>query len=382
MPAHRPQLDSIRFFAFFGVFLFHAYRERFAYGEFGVFLFFALSGFLITRILVKHETGRLGHDLRVFYLRRTLRIFPLYYGVLFVLLFFTNKLNDYDTGESVAWWYFLYLHNVYSFVFEVSTGPTTHFWSLCVEEQFYVLFPLALLLAPKRHRFALLVSLIVASIATRIALDALLPARKVGAGALLPVAGEYLLWGALFGLIDVRLRARPVPTTVLFVLGVVLHGSAVIDQLNFRLLASTGLEHAYQTLHGIGFSLIVFSLWRMPDNRLVRLLSVEPLVYLGRISYGLYVYHNFLYGTKNALLGPLPWLAPVPEVAVALAATILLAVLSWHLFEAPINGLKDRIPYGKAENRPAPLIGADLASPDRRTSPNSPGRATESPSPA
>ena len=377
MKAHRSQLDSVRFFAFFGVFLFHAYRERFAYGEFGVFLFFALSGFLITRILVKNETGRLGDDLRVFYLRRTLRIFPLYYGVLFVLLFFTQKLNNSETGEGVAWWYFLYLHNVYSFVFDVSTGPTTHFWSLCVEEQFYVLFPLALLLAPKRRRFAMLVALIVASIATRIGLDALLPDRKVGAGALLPVAGEYLLWGALFGLIDVRLGTRRVRTTALFVLGVVLHGSAVVDQLNFGLLASSGLEHAYQTLHGIGFSLIVFSLWRMPANRLVGLLSVEPLVYLGRISYGLYVYHNFLYGTKDALLGACPWLAPVPEVAVALAATVAVSVLSWHLFEGPINRLKDRIPYGKAAG---PVSAAERPLADRRTSPSSSGLVTESPS--
>jgi peptidoglycan/LPS O-acetylase OafA/YrhL len=298
--------------------------------------------------------------------------------VLLVLLLFTNRLNDYDTGEGVAWWYFLYLHNVYSFVFEASTGPTTHFWSLCVEEQFYVLFPLALLLTPKRHRFALLVSLIVASIATRIALDALLPARRVGAGALLPVAGEYLIWGALFGLIDVRLRSRPVPAVALFVLGVALHGAAVVDQLNFRLLASAGLEHAYQTLHGVGFSLIVFSLWRMPENRLVRLLSVEPLVYLGRISYGLYVYHNFLYGSKDALVGAFPWLAPVPEVAVALAATIGVSVLSWHLFEGPINRLKDRIPYGK----PAPITPAVSSTPARRTSPSLPGLATESPSPA
>ena len=349
MPAHRLQLDSVRFLAFFGVFLFHAYRGRFAYGEFGVFLFFSLSGFLITRILLLHETGRLGQDLRVFYVRRTLRIFPLYYGVLLVLLLFTNKLNDYETGGNVAWWYFLYLHNVYSFLFDVSTGPTTHLWSLCVEEQFYVLFPLALLLTPKRHRVVLLVSLIAASILTRLVLDAVLPARNVGAGALLPVAGEYLLWGALFGLLDVRLGARPVPTTALFVLGTVLHGAAVVDQLNFGLLASVGLEQVYQTLHGIGLSLIVFSMWRMPQNLLVRLLSVEPLVYLGRISYGLYVYHNFLYGTKKALLGPFPWLDPVPEVAIALAATILISVVSWHLFEAPINRLKDRIPYGKPE---------------------------------
>src|SRR5439155_915027 len=82
-------------------------------------------------------------------------------------------------------------------------------------------------------------------------------------------------------------------------LGVVLHGAAAFDQLHTRVLTSAGLWHVYQTLHGVGFSLFVFSLWRMPENLLVRLLSVEPIVYLGRISYGLYVYHNLLLAARR-----------------------------------------------------------------------------------
>src|SRR4051794_21139588 len=89
---HKKQLDSVRFLAFAGVFLFHANEHKFAYGVMGVPLFFVLSGFLITRILVLNETSSLYENLRTFYLRRTLRIFPLYYAVL-VVLFVLGKLS-------------------------------------------------------------------------------------------------------------------------------------------------------------------------------------------------------------------------------------------------------------------------------------------------
>src|SRR5262249_38361899 len=86
MPGHRNQLDTLRFLPFLGVFIFHFDESSLAHGALGVPLFFVLSGFLITRLLLIHETGNLRHDLGVFYLRRTLRIFPLYYLVLVILL--------------------------------------------------------------------------------------------------------------------------------------------------------------------------------------------------------------------------------------------------------------------------------------------------------
>jgi peptidoglycan/LPS O-acetylase OafA/YrhL len=282
-----------------------------------------------------HESGVLGSDLLVFYTRRTLRIFPLYYAVLIVLWLSDNLPS--------AQWYFLYLHNVYIFVHGVWTGRTSHFWSLCVEEQFYLLYPLLLLTTPARWRGRLLVLLLGGSLATRLALAA--TPFEARAWALLPVSGEYLLWGCLAGLVDLRAGGRPLPLNALFVAGAVLHGLAALDAFRFRSLASLGMGAVYQTAHGIGFALVIFALWRMPENLLVRLLSVEPLVYLGKISYGLYVFHNFSFGIKDRLVEVLPAASGLSDAGLALLATIALAMLSWHLFEGPINRLKERVPY-------------------------------------
>src|SRR4051794_16983455 len=83
--AHKPQLDGLRFFAFLAVFFYHARPDRYFWGPEGVQVFFTLSGFLITRILLLGETGDLKADLGRFYIRRTLRIFPLYYLVVVAL---------------------------------------------------------------------------------------------------------------------------------------------------------------------------------------------------------------------------------------------------------------------------------------------------------
>ncbi|MGL4555431.1 MAG: acyltransferase family protein, partial [Gemmataceae bacterium] len=150
--AHRPQLDTLRLLAFLAVFAYHLDDRRYAYGWMGVPLFFALSGFLITRLLLLHESGSVGRDLGVFYARRTLRIFPLYYATLAALLALGMLPRP--------GWYFAYLMNVDLFVTNVWPGRTVHFWSLCVEEQFYLLYPAVLLLWPRRGRLGLLVGLL------------------------------------------------------------------------------------------------------------------------------------------------------------------------------------------------------------------------------
>ncbi|MFO0878781.1 MAG: acyltransferase [Gemmataceae bacterium] len=331
--AYRSQLDTLRFVAFLGVWLFHANEQRFTPGSLGVPLFFVLSGFLITRILILNESGSLFQELLTFYGRRTLRIFPLYYAVLLVLLVVGMLPNPL--------WYFFYLHNVYIFLHDAWTGPTNHFWSLCVEEQFYLLYPLLLLLTPARFRWTLLGALLAGSVLSRLTLDWYYPGSR--AWALLPVSGEYLLWGCLAGLADLHLPERSYSWLV--ALGAGLVCATGLDFYHLRWLGAWGLHLLYQSLFGVGFTLILFGTWRLPDGWWLRLLCLPPIVYLGRISYGLYVFHNFFYGIKPWLVEWLPPLRVIPAPALALATTILMAVLSWHLFEAPINRLKERLSY-------------------------------------
>ena len=338
---HRAQLDTLRFLAFLAVFVYHVDEERLPYGALGVALFFVLSGFLITRLLVLNETGDLWRDLGVFYARRTLRIFPLYYLVLVVLLLAGRLAHP--------WWHFLYLHNVLMFLDREPPGITGHFWSLSVEEQFYLLYPLLLLWMPRPLRFNLLLTLLAGSMLSRAVLPILFPETRYWA--LLPVAGEYLIWGCLAGLFEVSRPAFRLPLGWLLLAGLSLHGLAAVDQFGTHLIHRPGIVGLYQTMHGVGFALVVLAVWRLPEGWVMKALTLRPVVYLGRISYGLYVFHYFCYGADRVLVEWFPWLGVVPGPVVVFAVTLGLAMISWHCYEAPINGMKRWIGYRRAPSR-------------------------------
>ena len=183
--AREPQLDGLRFLAFLAVYVHHTRPDVIVWGSNGVDFFFALSGFLITRLLVGHGSGRIGADLRRYYVRRTLRIFPLYYAVI-ALIAFTGSVDP------IAW-LLTFTYNIYGFVHEALETTFGHFWTLCVEEQFYLVYPLLLLATPARLRYWLLGGLIAGSVVFQI--YAHLHWNFRAARILLPYCGEHLLWG-------------------------------------------------------------------------------------------------------------------------------------------------------------------------------------------
>ncbi|MFQ3593397.1 MAG: acyltransferase [Gemmataceae bacterium] len=336
---HRIQLDSLRFWAFLMIFLFHLNERQFTYGILGVPFFFVISGFLITRLLVLYESEWLWRDLWIFYVRRAVRIFPLYYVTLLVLLALGMLQRPV--------WYFLYLKNV-DFFLTNQWSRTAHFWSLCVEEQFYLLFPLIFWLWPRSGRLYLLGLLLLGSWTFRWGMDRLAAANpevEWRAQLLLPCAGEYLLWGCFAGWYDATVSPKAVPSVWLIVAGTLLHLLTAVDQFLARQLLAWGLQGIYPTLHGLGFMLLVYGVWHLPAGGIQHLFTIPPIVYLGKISYGLYVFHNFMYGTKAALLPYMPMIGHVPGAVLALAATVGLAMLSWHLMEEPLLRLKRLVPY-------------------------------------
>ncbi len=197
---HRRQIDGLRFFAFLAVFLVHSDVARFWWGSHGVSLFFVISGFLITRILIAFEDRPRKQALTIFYARRALRIFPAYYLVL--------GLAAATVGIAYLPVYVLYVMNWGIFFYtwiepelvDIAWDPVRmygiHFWSLCVEEQFYLVFPLVFsFLRPGRTRLCWLLALWGASIGFRFLFAAFLPKAAYG---LIPlVCGEYLVAGAV-----------------------------------------------------------------------------------------------------------------------------------------------------------------------------------------
>jgi peptidoglycan/LPS O-acetylase OafA/YrhL len=330
---HKPQLDGLRFVAFLLVFYFHAKPGLYSWGPEGVRIFFTLSGFLITRILIEGESGDLRADLKRFYIRRTLRIFPLYYAVV-ACLWATGQLPG-------VGWYLTYLYNIRAWRDHTWGGPVGHFWSLCVEEQFYVLYPLALLLTPARFRFAMLGALLAGSKV----FQGYAHARLVmpWSGFLLPYCGESLIWGCLAGLVELRTRPGKWEGPLAFLAGVPLLWLAKVPAV-----WTNSPEFADRMLvclsgFGIGSALVVFGLWRTSRPWIVWPLAIRPVAYLGRISYGLYVYH--------LLVIEQDWLHYLPESYLfrfrnslgELALTIAISAASWRFFEGPINRLKDRL---------------------------------------
>jgi peptidoglycan/LPS O-acetylase OafA/YrhL len=331
---HRPQLDGLRFVAFAGVFVHHV-QPAFRFGALGVPLFFVLSGFLITRILILHEGPSIGRTLGAFYARRALRIFPIYYGT----LFFCRAFLYLERPR----WHYLFLTNVY--VFKIGGFPWLigHFWTLAVEEQFYLTFPLLILAAPKRYRFAAVVaSFIVCKAATIATYYAAGPRPYL---MLLPMsAAPPILLGCLTGLWEIRRGGRP----WYLWLGIALFAAYSGWRLG-PLPFPAGV--IYGDVQNLAFALLVLGLWSS-SGRLARALAFKPAAYLGKISYGLYVYHFIMIDRARAIAGD----APFPLGVVAFAGTVAISILSWHFFESPILALKRWFLYDRSSG-----VGAEVA---------------------
>ena len=161
-----PQLDALRAIAVFFVLLEHwvpgtYWFKIFPYGMAGVTLFFVLSGFLITRILlrsrIKSESLNQSklHSLKQFYIRRTLRIFPIYYITIFILLIF-----NINNIRQIFFWFLTYTSNIYFYLIQNWAGSLSHLWTLAVEEQFYIIWPFIILFIPKRFLFRTIILII------------------------------------------------------------------------------------------------------------------------------------------------------------------------------------------------------------------------------
>ena len=161
-----PQLDSLRAFAVGAVMLVHFNYPFLAFVPLGlgVPLFFVLSGFLITGILLRGQPT--AECIGGFYLRRGLRLFPLYFLVVAIIAVFSQELRD-------AWPYYAFYGVNFWVAKNMQWGVATHFWTLAVEEQFYLLWPLVVLFTPRRVLAYLCVSLIPISLAFRVAMQVL-----------------------------------------------------------------------------------------------------------------------------------------------------------------------------------------------------------------
>ncbi|MDG4855004.1 MULTISPECIES: acyltransferase [unclassified Mesorhizobium] len=316
-------------------------------GHLGVRLFFVLSGFLITRLLLDARDSNAfasGPALRAFYARRVIRIFPPYFAVL-ALVWLTNL----EQSSSSLAWHALYLSNFwYALRNDWNPWLLCHFWSLSIEEQFYLAWPLIVLLAPRRRIEAITIGVILFSFAYRFYWP--LTANPALARDLLPPASmDALGCGALLAVR--RARSADVPRwmrlgwpafAVVFLLVVCSDPGPANSAWEW------GHWALVQVLPLVPLVAIVAACSNGLGGRLGKLAELPPLLFLGRISYGVYLYHPILlaYAVKAQPWIPLNVSEQGPgRFLVAGAATLLVASLSWALFEKPLNSLKRYFPY-------------------------------------
>jgi peptidoglycan/LPS O-acetylase OafA/YrhL len=344
------------------------------YGIWGVDLFFVLSGFLITGLLYDSKSS--AHYFRDFYVRRTLRIFPLYYAVLALLFIALPALRTpYPAGlaESARhqMWLWLYASNVYLAIHRAWALPyVAHFWSLAVEEQFYLLWPVVVLSFGRRSLLGICVVVTVLALALRSALS-FAGAGSVAVTVLTPCRFDALCVGGFLALAVRSVSLERVARTARSWLGPLLGLVLLVSAWNaLRGSLSEVVLPVRGTLIALTFgALLATSLAAPAGSGLSRLLRSRVLCFLGTRSYGLYVFHGIIaygMGEHQAALDPLaarihPGAAMVIQAAVGAGVSILVAALSYELFEKHFLRLKNRLAPSVGGARALAIVDAGLA---------------------
>jgi peptidoglycan/LPS O-acetylase OafA/YrhL len=365
---YRPELDVLRFFAFLSVFFCHllpaeppaqvhglssviwnsvlAIKDA---GNFGVCIFFLLSSYLITELLRRESVQTNATHLRSFYMRRILRIWPLYFAVLLVFIIGGSLWPPMHIQPGRVLAYLLLVGNWYMVVHPLTTGPLRSLWSISVEEQFYVTWPFLIkaggMQCIKAVSLALLpvcfVTILVASF-HQVHLDVTVWLNSV-------VQFQFFALGALLAIhlsgqsLDLSPRFRVALLLAGTILWLVASGVCRIKRAGFT--ASPAVLCAGYAAAALGSVLMFLAVLGIAPRKLPL-----SLIYLGKISYGLYVFHEIGLSISGALRGAVGLTSHTPALfllngAVALGVTIILAMLSYKYLEYPFLQLKRRFTF-------------------------------------
>lgn len=347
-----PQLDGLRACAVLAVMAYHfvpAARLN-DWAILGVKLFFVLSGFLITGILLRSrdEAESLGASrvvtLRRFYIRRFLRIFPLYYSVIAAALIF-----NWEPVREILPWLLTYTLNIHMAAQGWFVDKFAHFWTLAVEEQFYIFWPWLILFAPRKWLAPLTAAFIVLGPLYR-AYEMFIGLRGLASFIFTAACLDALCMGALLAM--AAHRQENSETIKKWLNRIALPAGPAFTAF-FMIYQRPGI---YQTLRTVFFDLamavffawLIFSAANGFKGIAGKFLEWGPVTYLGKISYGLYVYHPFMPHLWEFIFKKfgLPYVRDGwPSLLLSSVSTLLVASLSWRFMEKPLNDLKRYFNY-------------------------------------
>lgn len=350
-----PALDGLRGLAIILVLVYHNFATlNFShFGWLGVDLFFVLSGFLITSIILQ-DVGK-EHWLRNFYVKRALRIFPLYFLALLLLLFLLPLLltgnNEFAYYQQRKWWLISFLQN-WVFIFDPpqSTGVLNHFWSLAVEEQFYLLWPFAILAIRKvPWLLATILSVLFFTVMIRIVVWN----QQLSS---FPYYSFYTFTridGICIGCAVALVRhwqpglLSRMKAPIVFFFGVLNFGFFFVNRLHqfsFPFLGMVG----YSTFAML-FGLLVYEAVQPERSWVHTIFDNAVFRFFGKYSFGIYVWHWPVYVLLETITNK--WLSaflPAPTTLLTSillsAGAVLISLVSYHLWEHPF--LKQKVRFG------------------------------------
>jgi len=349
-----PGIDGLRGLAVILVLIYHNffYLEITWYGQFGVDLFFVISGFLITEILLKSVSS--AKYFTNFYGRRFMRIFPIYYLCLVIIFFILPDQLLLDatlkTSKADQWWFWTYMQNWF-FVMHgvrIGTAPITHFWTLAVEEQFYLLWPPIILLVRDLKKLLVLCIAILITINVIRFFTWIYFMENIDQFSFTISRCDGILAGSTLAIL--KHTGQFQKSILLKIASIIL---ILLNGIYFLLGPVFDLRPNYLSIAGYT-SISIFFTWVLyltispPPSILQKTLLIYPLKFFGKYSYGIYVFHF----PVMFLLHPTieKWLWPLfgnrfPETFLLICIEVIIAVIVYHLYEKHFLKLKKFFPY-------------------------------------
>lgn len=346
-------LDVLRFFAIFLVLLWHWMPEKhiinfMGNGQLGVNIFFVLSGFLITKGLLESKESSLYKSLKTFYFKRFLRIFPIYYILVMILV-----LINYYYIREVQCYYWLYAVNIYIELYNNFVPYTIHFWSLCVEEQFYLIWPILSLFFLKKiyNKNILLIGISIFSLLFGFVYELYFKMPYLS-------FFKYFYPFAFGAIIYVNWNyIEKIKTNWLIALSFLMLFLLILNSNYFKL--QPGIFKALLELFYTFFSscLLIFVI-KSKDFKIYKNKFFSSLAWIGQISYGVYLFHYFMFPLnhflhlqciEHNLKIPFTSIVLIPELGniylrffYFLFCTLIISSFSFYLIEKPILKLSHR----------------------------------------
>jgi peptidoglycan/LPS O-acetylase OafA/YrhL len=361
-----PNLDGLRFFAFFFVFMYHCYyevplqgKDSFIYlgfhkiwenGDLGVNFFFTLSGFLITYLLLSEEKQLGGFNISGFYWRRTLRIWPLYFTTVLFGFFIFQTLVISVGGEieetANVWYYLFFLGNFNSIINGAPvSGTLSVLWSLAIEEQFYLFWPIFLLFF-KKHRLALFIILILISLGFR---AMYLDQHEVIFYHTFSVMSDLVIgswlgwWCFKRNLMQVEMSSiSRTNNALIYLVGFLL--------ILFRkeLFVTPALVILERVVFALFFAFIIYEQSFFKQS-LFKIGSFNNISYWGKFTYGLYCLHipAMVFTEGFAMIGGIhesAWWVFYGKTISTFLLSLIFCQLSFRYLESPFLRLKEALP--------------------------------------